>query len=127
MEKLEVVDEAWDVKKILLFVVFAGILAFGIKTFVLDKKVSTKSMVDLPQVQGTSTKGDSSENFSPKQEIQKGVEEKLSELKKEVNNLNIVEVATSTPAVQKVLNDIKNLQQVPKNQCLNICNNLCIR
>lgn len=130
MEKLEVVDEAWDLKKILALVMVVGVLAFGLKTFVLDKNNSglkTGSEAQSPQIQGASTIESPSPTLSS-QSLQKTVENRLNDLKKEVNNINVIEVATSTPAVQKVLNDIKNLQNLPQSQakdaCLKICSSL---
>lgn len=127
MEKLEVANEVWDVKKILAGLILFAVIALSFKTLVLDRKSSKALSSKSTSVQGTRI----SENPIPSpvssESIKRNVESKLDDLKKEVNNINVVEIATSTPAVQKVLDDIKNLQNYPQNQCLNICNDLCIR
>lgn len=129
MEKLKVVDEVWDIKKIILFLIVAVVIGFGIKTFVLDNKIlivpQNESSVKGVSIQDT---GNSISNIAPSLGIKQGVEQKINDLKKEVNNINIVDIATSTPAVQKVLNDFKNLQNLPQTQakqaCVQICNGL---
>lgn len=126
MEKLEVIDEAWDVKKILAAVFIIGLIVFTLKTYVLDKNLQNENLQVDTKVEGAAVKSDKTEEI-PSQNLRKDLDQKLNDLKENVNNINVIEVATSTPAVQKVLNDIKNLQDYPKDQCLNICNNLCIR
>lgn len=126
MEKLKVVDEVWDVKKILAAVFIIGLIVFTVKTYVLDKNLQNENLQTGTKVEGASVKSDKIVEL-PSQDLRKDLNQRLNDLKENVNNINVIEVATSTPAVQKVLSDIKNLQNYPQNQCLNICNNLCIR
>lgn len=119
-------EERWDLKKIIALLLFVGILAFGLKTFVLDKKLQLNSNSETPTaVQGVSTQNNP--NPSP-MSIQKSFDTSLNNLKKEVNNINVAEIASSSPQVQKVLSDLKNLQNLPQSQakdaCLKICNGL---
>lgn len=120
--------ETWDAKKIFFLLVVLVILALGFKTLVLDKKSLKNSNNQSTNVQGASTSEVPSPTPISTAEIKKGIENKIIELKKEANNINLVEVATSSPAVQKVLNDLKNLQSLPQNQakeaCVKICNSL---
>lgn len=126
MEKLKVIEESfWDIKKIGVFVVILGVVVFGLKTLVLDKNIQNEGSRATVQVE--SVKSDKAVEL-PSENLRKDLNQRLSDLKEEVNNINVVEVATSTPAVQKVLSDLKNLQNVPQNQakqaCFNICNGL---
>lgn len=118
-------QESWDIKKILMLLAVVGVLAISFKVLVLDKNNFGLQKNSPVEIQGVSVKGNP--NPSPL-DLQKNVETKLNELKKEVNHINVVEVATSTPAVQKVINDLKNLQDLPQNQakqaCLKICDGL---
>ena len=57
--------------------------------------------------------------------MQKAVAEKIESLKQDVRGLNIVEIASSSPQVQKILNDIKFLEQYPANQAKEICKKIC--
>lgn len=120
--------ETWDIKKIFAGVILLSILGLSFKVLVLDKK-STDNFINKPEsVQGASTKETPAPSPISTSDIKRNIENRLNDLKKEVNNINIVEVATSTPAVQKVINDLKNLQSLPqseaKNACLKICNGL---
>jgi len=125
MEELEE-DKSWDFRKILAVLILLIVLGFGFKFFVLNngsKLLNIKSVA----VQGAKTSV-SPNNTQVSDSLKKGVESKINDLVKEVNQINVVEVATSTPAVQKVLNDIKSIQNLPqsqaKEQCLKICNGL---
>lgn len=119
-------QDSWDIKKILMLLGAFGVIAVSLKIFILDKNNSLLQKKNQSvEVQGVSTKINSNPSSL---DLQKNVESKLNELKKEVNNINVVDVATSSPAVQKVINDLKNLQNVPQSQakdaCLKICNSL---
>ena len=117
----EIQTESWDFKKILIALGLFAIIVAGFKFLVLDKKFK-KVAFQTVSVKGTNT------TISPTTDLKKDVENKLNDLKKEVNNINVVEVATSTPAVKKVLNDIKSLENLPQSQakdaCFKICNGL---
>ena|SRR6266404_1687716 len=124
MQELEE-DRNWDFRKILAVLILLVVLGFSFKFFVLNngsKLLNVRSVA----VQGAKTSV--SPNNPVSDTIKKGVENKINDLVKEVNQINVVEVATSTPAVQKVLNDIKSIQNLPqtqaKEQCLKICNGL---
>lgn len=117
--------ERWDFKKILIVLVLLVAAALSFKTFVLDQKSPESSNNELTNVQGARTSEAPSSSPAPNEEIKKSIENKLIELKKEVNNINVVEVATSTPAVQKVLNDLKNLQNLPQSQAKEACFKIC--
>lgn len=128
MDELQV-KETWDVKRILMVLALVGILSLGFKLLVLDKKASREPGTKSAAVEGASSQEtpDPSPQFSSG-DIKKDVQIKLNDLKKQVDNINVVEIATSTPAVKKVISDLKNLQEVPQNQakeaCFKICNGL---
>lgn len=123
------VNEAWDARKIMALLLLIAIIFLSFKTFVLDKNSPQNAIFQPEKVKGISTQASpiSSPQVSS-EDIKKSVENKLSDLKKEVNNINVIEIATSTPAVQKVLDDVKKLQSFPQSQarqaCLQICNGL---
>lgn len=122
----EVQSETWDIKKIVIALVLTVIVGLSFKALVLDQNFENSNK-ESASVQGANISA--SPTPSPAViEIKKGVENKLLELQKEVNNINISEIATSTPAVKKVINDLQNLQSIPQNQakeaCFKICNGL---
>lgn len=119
-------NEAWDAKKIFAVLLIIIIFALSFKTFVLDKKSSKILDSKSTNIQGVSTQENpTSPSRVSSEDLKKNVENKLNDLKKEVNNINVVEIATSTPAVKKVINDIKNLQSLPQTQAKDTCLKIC--
>ena len=122
-EKIE-----WDKKKIILFVIFFVLLLVGLgalKVMVLDKNSlqdKNSSVVSSQEVKAAET---SSLNA---QTIKNNIQGQIKSLKDEANNIDVVSIATSSPQVQKIINDLKALQNYPSNQlketCVNICNRL---
>ncbi len=109
----------WDKKKIFLFAVGLVVLLIVLvnaKSMILGEtyKPAPKTKVDLPQVKGIST-----------QDISNNVRKTIEDLQTQANNLDVVEVASSSPQVQKILNDLKSLQNLPKNEIKNVCDNIC--
>ena len=110
----------WDKKKILLFLIAAVVLigiGFEAKDLVLGKSVSTQAPVIKPDVKGAATQ------IVPN--IKSNVQDQLNNLKAEAQNVNLVEIASSSPQVQKVINDLKALQDYPKNQVKATCEQIC--
>lgn len=141
----ELVGQSWDKKKIIIAVVvlfFLSGVAYAAKTYVFDtnetktpKKVSTKSSGD---VAGISTEDDSKEttfsedkkdlsppfSFSPAT-IRSDVQQKIDNIKEQVTNLKVEDVASASPQIQKMINDLKALEQYPKSQAKQMCENIC--
>jgi len=120
-------NQVWDAKKIFAVLLIVTIFALSFKTFVLDKKSSKILNSKSTNVQGVNTQENptSSPSQVSSEDLKRNVENRLSDLKKEVNNINVVEIATSTPAVKKIINDIKNLQNLPQTQAKDICLKIC--
>lgn len=116
----------WDKPKIALFVILAFILLFAgyeIKSLTLDKNISNISSLPV----GTNFKDASTINSSTVS-VKDTIKQSINDLKKEATSINVADIATSSPQVQKVINDLKSLQNYPssglKNACLKICNSL---
>lgn len=108
----------WDKKKIILFLIAAIALigiGFELKTIIFGDSTT-------PTAVKTDVKGASTENVPS---IKKGIQDQINNLKSEAQNINVVDVATSSPQVQKVINDLKGLQDYPKNQLKATCENIC--
>ena len=114
-------DEAqWDRKKIILFLIAAVVLigiGFEAKDLVLGTNVSPSPVVAKPDIKGAATQVSS--------DIKKNVQDQLNNLKSEAENVNLTEIASSSPQVQKVINDLKALQDYPKNQVKATCEQIC--
>ncbi len=122
MKELKPIEESWNKKRVLigllvLILLFIGLIGF--KTFVLDKNA-----VPSLSVKGASVSpGVQTGTVSP--DIKSTVTDQINTLQKEASNINITDIATSSPQVQKVINDLKSLQDLPKNQAKDYCQQIC--
>lgn len=134
MDKIDTI-ETWNKKKIFItLLIIVLLVGFGIKTFVLSKNKDFFAMHAVPtflkSVMGVNTKKDKVKGESTKKNtsslpIQAVIKEKLNTLKKEVNNLNVTDIATSSPQIQKIINDLNSLRQYPVNEAKEICQKIC--
>ncbi len=132
-QKAEFAAEKWDKKKIILTIAIGAALIFGgleLKSYVLGEDVApqiseSKSPKDI---QGLNISPTPTISLPSARQIGEGLGQNLSNIKQEINNINVADLATSSPQVKKILDDIKALPNVPANQakevCLNICNGL---
>lgn len=120
--------ESWNKKRIFaaaLLIAALIVLGYFLKTKILGENSSpTNSSKDVRGT--TSTKEENKkEQDGLNINVQKAVQEKIESLKQEVSSLNIAEVASSSPQIQKIINDIKALEQYPTNQAKEICKQIC--
>lgn len=140
MKKIEEEQESWDKKKIiiaLLVVTLLGGLLYAAKMFVLGKNTNIipfkNNTTNSPRkVEGISTKNEKSSQSNstsipfPLVDSLKGeASQKLEEVKREINNLSISDLASSSPQVKKIIQDVQGLEQAPKNQAKEACYNIC--
>lgn len=136
MDKIHTI-ETWNKKRVFItLLIIVLLIGFGIKTFVLDKNKDFFAMLSSPaflkSVMGVNTqkedrvKGEkSTKKNTSSLPIQATIKEKLDELKKEVNSLNIVDIASSSPQIQKIINDLNVLKEYPANEAKEICQKIC--
>jgi hypothetical protein len=120
MEKPPKEPQEWDRKKIILFLIAAVVLigiGFEAKDLILGKSVSPSNSVALPDVKGAATQ------VVPG--IKSNVQNQLNNLKTEAQSVDLVQIASSSPQVQKVINDLKAIQDYPKNQLKATCEQVC--
>jgi hypothetical protein len=124
--------EEWNKKRIIIAICFASILLVGIAYFLKnaifddDRKLSSKA------IQGAKTEKENTETqvgeavskdaFLP---LKTSIKEKLDILKKEVANLNVEDIASSSPQIQKIINDFNSLKQYPVDEIKDICREIC--
>ena len=120
-------EGSWNKKRIFaaLFLLIALIvLGYFLKTKVLSEKSSpTDSSKAVKGITNTKEKNKEQEGLNIN--VQKVVKEKIESLKQDVKGLNIIEIASSSPQIQKIINDIKSLEQYPTNQAKEICRQIC--
>lgn len=106
-------------KGILALLVLIGIL------FLIQFSVgSEKGFVKGAKTQKESQQEDK-EVAAAKERLQGTIDEQLDAIKKQVVSLDPQDVMQSSPEVQKIITDLKNLQGVPKNEVKNVCENIC--
>jgi hypothetical protein len=124
----EIKRESWNKKRIFLaFFLVIGLIILGyfLKTKVLGENYS-------PLDQSKAVKGTTSAKKENKEQeqrldvsVQKKVAEKIESIKQAALGLNVAEITSSSPQVQKIINDIKALEQYPTNQAKEICRQIC--
>lgn len=110
-------EPEWDRKKVLI--------AFAVILFLIYAFLSTK---DFFVTQDADVKGisDVAEKQSSKaSEATQRARDRIDQIKENVNNLNVLDVATSSPQIQKVINDIKALESLPRDQAKSACEKIC--
>jgi gas vesicle protein len=115
-------QEQWDKKKILLFLIAAVALigiGFEARTAFLGESSTAPAKTSLTK---TDIKGISTQVVP---DIKKNVQDQLNNLKSEAQSVDLVEIASSSPQVQKVINDLKAIQDYPKNQLKATCEQIC--
>lgn len=122
----EVENNSWNYKRIFIALfLLAGIIAGGyyVNAYVFGNKISLPHKEQkISPIPSESIKGVTSEEET---NIQEALKEKIEDIKKNVESLNVVDIATSSPQVQKILNDIKALEQYPKSQFQDVCKKIC--
>jgi conjugal transfer/entry exclusion protein len=122
MKALEQKTE-WDKKKIIMFFVAAGFLV-GAGLVIRNMMFQGQNAAN-PSSVITSVKGANTQVANPLSDIKNGIQNQVDNLKNEAQNINVVDIATSSPQVQKVINDLKAIQDYPKNQLRQTCEKIC--
>lgn len=118
----EIDHEEWDKKKIIItlfFAVVAILAALEIKgtffpsdTSVLGEKTQP-TPIKKPDIK------------PPDFNVASEVGSTINEIKKNIEGLNPEEVATTSPQIQKVLQDIQGIKDLPTNQAREMCLKIC--
>lgn len=113
----------WDKRKIIIAAVVILILIVGgifTKKFILGDATAPQQ-----SVQGISTQSSPDTSLLPSQE---DLKKQVAALEAKASSLSLQDVASSSPQVQDILQQLKNLPSSPssvvKAACINICNGL---
>lgn len=121
-------QESWNKKRIFIASIFI-ILLIGVglelKGSIISNLLNNKNARSpSASVKGATIYESKNQNgFKP--DIGSILQHKLESIKQDAENINISEIATSSPQMQKIINDIKNLQSLPSNQLKDACFNIC--
>jgi hypothetical protein len=125
MQKLEGFT-SWNKKRIFIgFIVILAalsLLGYGIKTFVLGKNIDFFSK---KTTLGTSTQKQENASLPSASSLQNSLQQKLGDIQQQVSKLDIADIASSSPQVQKLINDLNALKDYPSNQIKDICQKIC--
>jgi len=121
-------QESWNKKRILIASIFIIILigiGLELKGSIISNLLSNKnSHSSSASVKGLTIYETPNKSESVP-DIGSAIQQKIESIKQDAENVNISEIATSSPQVQKIINDIKNLQNLPSNQLKDVCLNIC--
>jgi len=132
IQKAEFAAEKWDKKKIVLTILVAAALIIGglqLKSYVLGEntwgEVSQAPESSSGDVKGLNLTPTPTISIPSAQEIGQGLGQNINSIKQEINTINVADLATSSPQVKKILDDIKALPSYPASQAKEICLNFC--
>ena len=60
-----------------------------------------------------------------KENVKGDLNKRLEKIKSDINELNALDVTTQSPQVKKIIEDLKSLQNLPKDQAKNVCQQVC--
>lgn len=113
----------WN-KKRLIIAAIVLILVIGsaiyVKQFVLSDKTKSSTTIS---VKGAQTELPQNNSFSLP--TQQNVQDKISQLEAQVSNISVKDIATSSPQIQQILQQLQTLPQYPASQAKNMCIQLC--
>lgn len=117
-------EESWNKKRILIAFIF--IAALGLLAYVFRGSIS--DMFPKNRENSTNKSPSSKEGvLSTKSEanIEETLGKQIESIKKEAGNINLEEIASSSAQIQKIINDVKSLQDIPKNEAKDACFKIC--
>ncbi len=112
----------WDKKRILITLFFAlvlGLIAWELKgIFVPENSGILGEKSEIKEVEKPDIK-------APNINFSQDLGSALEEIRKNVSDLSPEEIASSSPQVQKVINDIGKIKNLPVDRARDACINIC--
>lgn len=133
-------EETWDKKKIIFgLAVFALLLAgaIGAKMYLLPKSIARQIPIG-PAVEGAQTSINAttdqvdSSSVTPTPEkitlpTTEDLQKKIAELQDQITHLSLQDIASSSPQVQQLIQQIQALPNAPANAAKEACIQMCSR
>lgn len=114
-QKEEQIEESWNIKRIAVTLIVLLLLIIGGTFFVKNSfSPDTKSKKALGDV--LSAKEDRLENV---------IQEQFETIKKQAIDIDALEIASSSPEIQKLIDNLKSLKDYPKSQLKKTCEQFC--
>ncbi|OGH21636.1 MAG: hypothetical protein A2629_01890 [Candidatus Levybacteria bacterium RIFCSPHIGHO2_01_FULL_41_15] len=118
--KEEFFEESWNKKRV--FLALLSVLTIGAGFFYAFNSDILKDKKS--QNLATKTQSEHSKVLSA-QDFEEDVRKQVDAIKEQAANINLEEIASSSPQIQNLVNDIKALQDLPRNQAREACMNIC--
>ncbi|MGH7246355.1 MAG: hypothetical protein ACREGI_05500 [Candidatus Levyibacteriota bacterium] len=133
-KQLEIEEEVWDKKKIIIGVIIFLLLAGG-AVFAKAKYFPSPSSSVSPvekNVEGISSTQSGLSQNSTQQNVPSfslpsaaDLEGKVKQLQDQIAKLSLSDIASSSPQIQKIIQDASSIQQLPMNEAKGICQKIC--
>jgi len=107
--------ESWNKKRIITALIILALLVAG--AIFLTKSDFTPNNPNQKEV--STVLSASNEN------LEDAIQKQLESLKEQAANIDVEEIASSSPQIQNLVNDLKALQDLPRNQAREACMNIC--
>lgn len=107
---------------IVFILILLGLVGYFGKTFLLGK-----NRFDLfgKSVKGISTQRQGNSSLPSVSSLQNSLQQKLGDIQQQASKLDIADIASSSPQVQKLIKDLNALKDYPINQAKDICQKIC--
>lgn len=116
----------WDKKRIAIAFAVVGLLIVGAifaKRYILGSSQDTTPTQSVQGIHTQNSGSNNSLNFSLP--TSGDIQAKLGELEQKVTHLTAADVASSSPQVRDIIQQIQNLPNLPKDQAKSVCEKVC--
>lgn len=128
-KELLIEEETWDKKKIIVGILTASLIV-GIGLHFLQPLINNgqRSRARLyRKVDNTKEVAGASMSGSVSLPAVWDVQSNIDIIQQQITQLDVNEIASSSPQVQKIIKDIQSIQQFPRNQAKEMCQQICNR
>ena len=117
LKKEEEIEESWNKKRVgiglmSLLLLIAGLVLFLKSNLYLDSRVQQKATNVLSD---------------KREKLEDVIQGQIEAIKEQALNIDTSEIASSSPQIRRLINDLKSLQDYPKSQIKKACEQICNR
>ncbi|HEV2339493.1 MAG TPA: hypothetical protein VGT05_01865 [Patescibacteria group bacterium] len=112
-------EEFWDIKKLLIGIFFIAIL-IGLGLIAKHFLLADTSVFPQQSIQSFST-----QPISSSVSANGDIATEVKKLENQAKNLSLTDIASSSPQVQQIIEQLQALPKMPENTAKNICVQLC--
>ena len=109
-------EESWNKKRVSIAFIVLLLLAGG-AIYLLRNNLFFNTKPQRAQNQKVLSASD--------QNLEDIIQRQVQAIKQQAANINVEEIASSSPQIQNLINDLKALQNLPKDKAREACYNIC--